>query len=280
MKWTKAHGADMARDGKGRRIGPGAVLAAALAVQLLLAGCASTAGPGTRTAAAGARAASDPLEPFNRAVFGFNEALDDILLEPAARVYANVVPELFRVSIGNVYSNVGDLWTAANQLLQGKPRLAASDLARFTFNSTLGFAGVADIATEMGFEKHREDFGQTLGSWGVGAGAYLVLPILGPSSLRDGLGLQLDIATDPVYRIDRVGQRNNAATLRIIDTRAALLRAGRVLDEAALDKYSFVRDGYLQRRRNLVWDGDPPPEPGPQDEPADAKPPANEGNPK
>lgn len=246
-------------------------LAAALVAQLTLAGCASTGG---RTASG----VHDPLEPLNRVVHGFNETLDDALLEPTARAYNAVVPDMFRFLIGNFFSNLGDFWTAGNQLLQGKPREAASDLARLVINSTLGFAGLADVASEMGFEKHREDFGQTLGRWGVGTGPYLVLPLLGPSSLRDGLGLQFDLAADPLLWSnslvagESVGRKNNLVAARIVDTRASLLRAGRVLEGAALDKYSFVRDGYTQRRRSLVWDGDPPPEPEPDDAEATSAP--------
>lgn len=228
--------------------------AGVLALALVLAGCAGTG------AGSGAAVRSDPLEPLNRAVFGFNEFVDQNALEPAARAYQAAVPELFRYMIGNFFSNVGDVWTTAHQLLQGKPREATSDLARVTINSVFGFAGVVDIATEMGLEKHREDFGQTLGRWGVASGPYLVLPIFGPSSLRDGFGLVADIAVDPVRQIDSEGQANNLRALRILDTRASLLRAGRVVEGAALDKYGFIRDAYLQRRRNQVWDGNPPPD--------------------
>jgi phospholipid-binding lipoprotein MlaA len=222
-----------------------------LAAALSLSACATTA-PGGR---------ADPLEPLNRAVFAVNEALDDVVAEPAAKVYVAVVPEALRVTASNVFDNLRDLWTAANQLLQGKPREAMSDLGRFLINSTFGFAGFADIASDLGFERHREDFGQTLGRWGVPQGPYLVLPVFGPSTLRDGFGLYADMVADPVGAIDPIDARNAARGLRVVDTRASLLKAGRVIEGAALDKYSFVRDGYFQRRRNLVWDGDPPPDP-------------------
>ncbi len=234
---------------------PHARLAAGLLVAVLaLSGCAG-AGAGS-----GALARKDPFEPMNRAVFGFNEFLDENALEPAARAYEAVVPELFRYMIGNFFSNLGDVWTSVHQVLQGKPREAASDLARVTINSVFGFAGVVDIASELGLEKHREDFGQTLGRWGVGSGPYLVLPFFGSSSLRDGLGLAADLAADPLRRIDSEGRENNMWALRVVDTRASLLRAGRVVEGAALDKYGFMRDAYLQRRHNQVWDGEPPPE--------------------
>jgi len=170
-------------------------------------------------------------------------------------------PENLRIAIGSVFGNVADLWTAVNQLLQGKPVEAVSDLSRFVLNSTLGLAGLADIATPAGFEKHHEDFGQTLGVWGVPAGPYLVLPLLGPSSLRDAPARIVDAQGDLVLAIDSAGQRNNAYLLRTIDTRAQLLRAERLVEGAALDRYSFIRDGYLQRRRNQVYDGNPPSEP-------------------
>lgn len=224
------------------------------------------------TGSPGGRAANDPFEPFNRAMFSLNETLDDVVAEPAARAYVNVVPEAFRITAGNVFANVRDFWTAANQLLQGKPREAISDFSRVFVNTTVGFAGFADVATPLGLERHREDFGQTLGRWGFASGPYLVLPVFGPSSVRDGLGLAGDLLADPVTRlVDRVDVRNSVRALRIVDDRASLLGATRVLEGAALDKYTFVRDGYLQRRRNLVWDGDPPPDDESFDEPAGSR---------
>jgi phospholipid-binding lipoprotein MlaA len=194
------------------------------------------------------------------------------VLKPLAQAWSDWVPEPVRYVAHNMFSNLGDLWTAANQVLQGKPSEAASDLGRFVVNSTLGFAGAADVATEIGLEKHREDFGQTLGRWGVGSGPYLVLPFFGPSTVRDGLGQTLDLAVDPLQHVRPAGAHNNAYAARLIDTRAGLLRAGNMLDAAALDRYSFVREGYLQRRRNLIWDGNPPEEPEAPDE--DGQPPA------
>lgn len=222
-----------------------------VAATLALAGCASSQGT------QGANPA-DPFEPMNRAVFAFNETADKAIVKPVAQAYDSVVPELFRFMIGNFFSNLGDVWTTVNQLLQGKPGTAASDAARVLINSTLGFAGISDPASEMGFEKHREDFGQTLGRWGLASGPYLVLPILGPSSVRDGIGLIPDYAFDPIQAIDSHGVRNNTYLLRGIETRASLLKLEGVVEGAALDRYSFLRDGYLQRRHNLVWDGNPP----------------------
>ncbi|MBX3590754.1 MAG: VacJ family lipoprotein [Burkholderiaceae bacterium] len=238
------------------------VLAAWLALAWLLGGCATAGSPS---------AARDPLEPMNRAVFQFNDAVDRAVLKPVAQGYQDYIPENLRIAIGSVFGNVADLWTAVNQLLQGKPVEAVSDLSRFVLNSTLGLAGLADIATPAGLEKHHEDFGQTLGVWGVPAGPYLVLPLLGPSSLRDAPARIVDAQGDLVLAIDSAGQRNNAYLMRTIDTRAQLLRAERLVEGAALDRYSFIRDGYLQRRRNQVYDGNPPPsdEDAPAYDPAD-----------
>ena len=237
-------------------------LAALTAAALLASGCATGGG--------GSGAAADPLEPLNRAVFEFNELGDTYVAKPAAQAYSFVVPELFRGMLGNAFSNVRDLWTAANQLLQGKPMAALGDLSRFVINSTFGFAGVADVASEMGLERHIEDFGQTLGRWGIASGPYLVLPIFGPSSVRDGLGFVAGIYADPLRYVGSEGFSNNLRLTREIDQRASLLSAGRVLEGAALDKYSFMRDGFLQRRRNQVWDGDPPADPEEPEEPEDA----------
>lgn len=215
----------------------------------LLGACATPGGPA---------AARDPFETMNRAVFRFNDALDRAVLEPVAKGYHDYLPAELRLLVGNVFGNLADLWTAANQLLQGKPGEAASDLSRFVLNSTLGFAGLADIATPAGFDKHHEDFGQTLGRWGLPAGPYLVLPLLGPSSLRDAPARLVDYHGDLLLAVDSAGRRNNAVVLRTVDDRAQLLRAQRLVEGAALDRYSFIRDGYLQRRRNQVYDGDPP----------------------
>lgn len=217
----------------------------------LLAGCASMS-PGAN------RVDYDPLEPINRAIFAVNDTLDAVVVKPVARAYTDYIHEGVRGVFSNVFGNVADVWTAFNQLLQGKPVEAIGDLSRFVLNSTLGFFGVADIATDFGFEKHREDFGQTLGVWGLGNGPYLVLPFFGPSSIRDGAGFVLDFVTDPVGLIPDVGHRNLASGTRVVETRAKLLPAEKVIEGAALDKYSFIRDGFLQRRRNLVYDGNPP----------------------
>lgn len=200
----------------------------------------------------------DPFEKFNRAMFDFNHALDSVLFEPLARGYRAVLPEPARNCVGNVFGNIGDVWVAFNNLLQGKLGDAVSDLCRVVVNSTVGLAGCFDIASEMGLQKHNEDFGQTLGKWGVGSGAYLVLPIIGSSTVRDGFGLVADIYADPVGHINHVPTRNTLYGTRFVDRRASLLSAGELLGQVALDRYTFVRDSFLQRRRSLIYDGNPP----------------------
>lgn len=232
-----------------KRCGARGLLACLMTGLLLVTGCASTGTPVAR----------DPLESVNRVVFSVNDQIDAMVLKPVAKTYVAVVPEVARLIVSSMLANVADVWTAANQLLQGKPAAAANDLLRFAFNSTLGLAGMADVASAMGLEKHREDFGQTLGVWGVPSGPYLVLPLLGPSSVRDGTGFAFDWLGDPTRQVMSTGERNNLALSRLIDTRAALLPAEAMIGGAALDKYSFFRDGYLQRRRSQVYDGDPPP---------------------
>jgi phospholipid-binding lipoprotein MlaA len=212
------------------------------------AGCASTGDADPR----------DPLEPLNRAVYRFNEGLDEAVAKPVATAYRDVVPAPLRTYVRNFFSNIADLFIGLNNILQGKPDDGLLDWVRFAFNSTLGIFGINDIASDMGFEKHNEDFGQTLGRWGIGDGAYLVLPLLGPSTLRDGAGTAADLYFDPVGEFSPVRVRNSAVALRAVGARADLLDAGRLLEEAALDKYVFLRDAYLQRRRSLVYDGRPP----------------------
>jgi len=176
---------------------------------------------------------------------------------------------MVRTGVSNFFSNIEDVWISVNDVLQGKFQQGLEDFTRVIFNSTFGIAGVFDFASELGLPKHNEDFGQTLGSWGVGSGAYLVLPVLGPSTIRDGLAFLVDTQADPVWRIGNVPVRNTAVGIRFVSRRAELLDATSVLDEAALDRYRFVRDAWLQRRRNLVYDGDPPRE---REEPDDDEP--------
>lgn len=197
----------------------------------------------------------DPFERYNRAMFTFNKTVDDKVLKPVATGYVNVVPSLIRTAIGNFFANIGDVWTAVNNYLQGKPRDGTSDVARVVLNSTFGIAGLMDVATPAGLTKHDEDFGQTLGVWGVKSGSYLVLPIFGSSTVRDGLARPVDLYVDPINSIESVRVENSARVLRLVDDRAALLDSSRLMEDAALDPYQFARDAYLQRRESRVRDG-------------------------
>jgi phospholipid-binding lipoprotein MlaA len=227
-------------------------LAAAAALVTALGGCATTASN-----------PADPLEPLNRKVFAFNDAVDKAVLKPVAQGYRAVVPPLARAGVTNFFSNLEDPWISANNLLQGKVESALGDFLRFVFNSTIGLLGVLDVASEMGLEKHNEDFGQTLGRWGLRSGAYIVLPFLGPSTVRDGTARVVDWQGDIVTHLDHVPTRNTLYATRVVSDRSNLFDATSILDEAALDRYTFVRDSWLQRRRSLVYDGNPPREESP-----------------
>jgi phospholipid-binding lipoprotein MlaA len=220
--------------------------ALALCLAALLSGCATTGGN------------VDPFEPVNRVVFRFNDAVDEAVLQPVARGYRAVLPGPVRTGVTNFFSNLEDVWIGVNNVLQGKLSDGAKDFARFAFNSTFGLLGILDVSTDVNLPKHNEDFGQTLGWWGVGSGPYIVLPLLGPSTLRDGASLLVDTHGDFIVNLDHVRTRNSLYANRVVSTRSNLLDAGRVLDEASLDKYRFFRDAYLQRRRSLVYDGSPP----------------------
>src|SRR5882672_9852009 len=237
------------------------VVAVCLAV-VLAAGCASIPPDAGKNP-------SDPWEVYNRHMFEFNERADQYVLTPVAKGYSKVVPEPVRDCIGNIFRNLGDVGNAINNLLQGKPYEATSDICRIAINSTVGLLGCFDVASKVGLTRSNEDFGQTLGRWGVGSGPYFVLPLLGPSTVRDTFGRVADTYTDPVTYINYDAYAIAAQALRLIDVRAGLLQAGRLLEGAALDKYQFVRDGYLQRRRSLVYDGNPPREKEPDEPPDD-----------
>jgi len=228
-----------------------ALRALAVLALLLVSGCASLSGPSP---------SADPLESFNRASFKFNETIDDAMLKPVARGYVAVTPVFVRTGIGNAFRNISDVAIAANNLLQGKAADAATDLGRVLVNTTLGIFGLWDVATPMGLDKHTEDFGQTLGKWGMGSGAYVVIPFLGPSSVRDGFGRIADAPLGYWSHIGYIATRNSLYVTEAISDRAFLLGATNTLEEAALDKYNFVRDGYLQRRLRHVYDGKPPQE--------------------
>jgi len=201
----------------------------------------------------------DPWEGFNRSMYTFNDHLDRAILKPLATGYEKVVPTPVNNSVSNFFSNLDDVVVLVNDVLQLKFEQTLSDFGRITFNTTFGLLGLFDVASSMDLPKHNEDFGQTLGRWGVGSGPYLVLPFLGSYTLRDGVALPVDWEVDPVLRISDTEERWGAVALRTVDIRAGLLRASRILDTAALDPYVFMRDAYLQRRRNLVYDGNPPP---------------------
>lgn len=196
----------------------------------------------------------DPFEPFNRGVHEFNEVLDVTLVKPVATLYVRTAPDQVRTGVSNFFGNLGDLWSFVNATLQLRPREAAENILRFNVNTVFGLGGLLDIASEMGIERTRVDFGQTLGRWGVPAGPYLVLPFLGPSTVRDAAGQSIESRGDLVMGIDHIPTRNSLYGLRLVDTRANLLRATAMLEGAALDKYSFTRDFYLQRRQNQVDD--------------------------
>jgi phospholipid-binding lipoprotein MlaA len=204
----------------------------------------------------------DPLEPFNRGVYQFNDALDRAVVRPVATVYRDVLPSPVRTGVSNFFYNLQDAWSVVNNTLQLKPEQAGNSFFRFGVNTVFGLGGVLDIATEMRIERSTEDFGQTLGRWGVGAGPYLVLPLLGPSTVRDAAALPIDMKGSPSAYINDVAVRNSATALNLLNQRSRLLQATDMLDQVALDPYTFTRDAFLQRRRSAVYDGNPPDEGG------------------
>lgn len=210
------------------------------------------------TAQAQARSPNDPFEPVNRGIFGFNEAIDQAVLIPVAKGYQAAVPELMRQGVSNFFGNFGDAWSAINQALQGKGEAAVTMTMRVATNTLFGIGGLFDVASDLGMERQSEDFGQTLGRWGLPAGPYLVWPLLGPSTARDTLGRPLDLSWTPSAVVNDSGGAIALSALNLIDTRANLLSASRVVEGIAFDKYSFIRDAYIARRRSLVHDGDPP----------------------
>ena len=206
--------------------------------------------PGCATAPGGYP--SDPFESFNRSVFRFNDQVDMAVIKPVATVYRDVTPKPIRTGVKNFFGNVSDAWSAVNNALQAKPEFALDSLFRVTVNTLFGLGGVLDVAGEARIPKHTEDFGQTLGHWGVPSGPYLVLPILGPSTVRDTAALIVDTQGDAVSAASNVAARNTLTATRAVNIRAGLLDAGDLLEEASLDKYSFAREIHLQRRRSLV----------------------------
>jgi phospholipid-binding lipoprotein MlaA len=202
----------------------------------------------------------DPLEPMNRQVTKFNDVLDDNVLKPVATGYRDYTPQPVQTGVSNFFRNLSDVSSTLNNGLQLKGQATAASLMRVVVNTVFGIYGIFDVATEIGLERHPEDFGQTLGYWGVPNGPYLVLPLFGPSTVRDTSVLPLEFSVDPVNNHDVTSERNAAVFTRIVDKRAALLKTTDLLTGAAIDKYSFTRDSYLQFRRNQVYDGNPPDE--------------------
>jgi phospholipid-binding lipoprotein MlaA len=212
----------------------------AFVVVLLGSGCATTNNP------------NDPLEGYNRAMFSFNDAADRTVAQPVAKAYKAVTPQFMRTGVSNFFSNISDLWSGINQLLQGRIEAGAASIMRVAINTTFGLGGFLDVSTEMRLPTEKSDFGQTLGKWGVGAGPYVVLPLLGPSTLRDTAGFPVDVYGNLWGYKDPVWVRNSGVGLNLVNTRAKYLDAGNLLEDAALDKYSFVRDAYLQRRKSQI----------------------------
>ena len=198
----------------------------------------------------------DPLEGYNRAMFKFNDTVDQVALKPVATAYKTVTPSFVQTGVGNFFGNLSDVWSAVNNLLQGKGEAGLQDVVRVSMNSTFGILGLIDIASQAGIPKHNEDFGQTLGWYGVQPGPYVMLPLLGPSTVRDTVALPLDITGDPWRYKDPVNVRNIGTVTRVVDKRAALLDATNLMEAAALDRYEFIRDGFLQARESKVFDGD------------------------
>lgn len=198
----------------------------------------------------------DPLEGYNRAMFKFNDTVDQVALKPVATAYKKVTPSFVQTGVGNFFGNLSDVWSAVNNLLQGKGEAGLQDVVRVSMNSTFGILGLIDIASQAGIPKHNEDFGQTLGWYGIQPGPYVMLPLLGPSTVRDTVALPLDMTGDPWRYKDPVNVRTIGTVTRIVDKRAALLDATNLMEAAALDRYEFIRDGFLQARESKVFDGD------------------------
>ena len=226
-------------------------LAGALGMLVLATGCATGPRPTASNPA-------DPFEPFNRNVSRFNDVVDDNVLVPVATAYRKVLPSPVRSGVNNFFSNLGDVWNFANNVAQLKAQDSAETFMRLNVNTILGLGGLLDVATELGIDRHPEDFGQTLGRWGVPSGPYVVLPLLGPSTVRDTAALPVNVQGDLVRQVADIPVRNSMYVLRIVDLRSNYLRASQLIGDAALDRYSFTRDAYLQRRRSEVFDGNPP----------------------
>jgi phospholipid-binding lipoprotein MlaA len=254
-----------------------AVLGSLVFVTALVTGCATTRSTGD--GATSTTSSDDPIEGFNRAVFTVNDKLDRAVFKPIAQGYEKVFPDPVRSCVSNIFGNIADVPASLNNFLQGKFKEGSSDICRVGVNTTIGVVGCFDIASKWGFEKHNEDFGQTLGAWGVPSGPYLVVPLFGPSTFRDAPASIVDGYMDPTHYLSRVAIRNILYGVRLVDKRAQALDTTNFIDNAALDPYVFVRDAYLTRRRSLVNDGREPASSSTDTRGGEASLPANGGPP-
>ena len=229
---------------KNQKLQPGFSILSMVMLVFLLSSCSTTGS-----------SKNDPLEPMNRAIFQFNEVVDDNIFEPVAKTYKYITPDPVETGVSNFFSNIGEVSTIANDVFQFKFKQAGYDFLRFSINTTIGVLGIFDVATSVGLKKNNEDFGQTLGYWGIPQGPYLVLPFFGASTFRDAPGLYADMQISPINQLDNEEELTLNA-LNAISTRARLLRATKILDTAAKDKYIFIRESYLQKRESMVNDGD------------------------
>jgi phospholipid-binding lipoprotein MlaA len=234
------------------------VLVALVALQ----GCATVSQPDAR----------DPLESVNRSIYGFNDAVDNAVLKPVAKGYVAVTPNWLRKGVGNFFNNLEDMWSVVNNALQGRGQAFSDSLGRVMVNTSIGMLGTLDVASELEIERRTADFGQTLGKWGVPPGPYVVLPLLGPRTLREVAAMPVDVKGQPLYNIGDQETRAVLPVVNVIDLRAKYLNAGDLLQGAALDVYSFQRDAYFQRQRNIQYDGEPPEEDPQPDTPPDTQP--------
>jgi len=223
---------------------------------VVLSGCATVQTPDAR----------DPWESMNRSVFSFNDKLDRIVLKPVATVYRDVVPSFARKGVHNFFGNLSDVWSAVNNALAGRKQETGDSISRVFVNTTLGVLGLFDVATDLKIERHKADFGTTLARWGVKPGPYVVLPLLGPATLREVAALPVDYRANLTNQFSEAATRDTLTLLNLVDTRATYLGASKAVEGAALDSYSFIRDVYLQRQRYLQYDGNPPDEQQPADD--------------
>jgi phospholipid-binding lipoprotein MlaA len=235
--------------------------AAAVAAVALVAGCATVppSSPSSSSPSSSAPSPDDPFEPANRAMFEFNEVADKYVVKPVIDAYTTVVPQFLRTGVSNVFNNIDDFFSGVNALLQGKPEKAGDTFGRVLLN-TFVLGGIFDVAADLGLERGDEDFGQTFGVWGFPQGPYLFVPFLGPTTVRDGTGLLVRVYLGPVGFLPDVAVRNSLYGLAAVDIRAQASDALGIIDTAAIDKYLFIRNAYLQRRKYLLYDGKPPPE--------------------